>query len=86
MYLTLNYSALIKYWLQEPEKKPSGIPLICGSLNWDVMGREKSRVNASKKNSIIIIVSILLLSGLLPQDYKRFRFSKLCFHVFSGCY
>ncbi|KAL5256114.1 hypothetical protein ACHWQZ_G011354 [Mnemiopsis leidyi] len=31
------------------KKKPSGIPLICGSMNWDLMGREKSRVNTKPR-------------------------------------
>lgn len=29
--------------------KQSGIPLICGSLNWDLMGRSDKRANSSKR-------------------------------------
>ena len=46
---SISHLYMVSINLQEVEKKkPSGIPLICGSLNWDLMGREKSRVNASK--------------------------------------
>eukprot|EP00116_Pleurobrachia_bachei_P007051 sb/3467313/ len=33
---------------EEPAEK-SGVVLICGSMNWDVIGREKARVNAKPR-------------------------------------
>lgn len=33
----------------KPVGKPSGIPLICGSLDWDLMGRERHRVGVKPR-------------------------------------
>ena len=59
---------------EEPKKKPSGIPLICGSLNWDLMGREKSRVNSSMKNIFPCLsgAHFLILLGLSSWQVSIF--------------
>ena len=64
---------MVSIYLQEVEKKkPSGIPLICGSLNWDLMGREKSRVNASK---------LLTTSFYLHSFYPAIQASLSCIEL-----
>ena len=61
---------------EEPKKKPSGIPLICGSLNWDLMGREKSRVNSSMKNIFPCFVRSPLSNSFRTQQLASFNFPR----------
>ena len=46
--ILINFVGFLNgYFHQNPEKQ-TGTPLICGSLNWDLMGRKDKRVNTSK--------------------------------------
>ena len=44
----LNVYCSFIHIIQEEEAEKSGVVLICGSMNWDVIGRKEARVNSSK--------------------------------------